>query len=348
MITPTSFLSIVRREKEQRMPRLFAEFDVKLPGQCLYAFPDAAEVTYKLPVQEYEVEIILQMEKGSNNRGHGDTNWIGALRTLKVIASREESEFPPPVNPDSSGIRDYSIQFEYFWTRIGLYAAAAREITNRFIRYFQFTLGTPHLTEFKSGDQAFSNATWKNILGEEVGKGATIVVFTSVPGLSGALRSDCLSQENLDDLGKFLLNPQNFSVAEQLIDNARSAWFDGNLQRTVLELAIGCEVIVKRRFFSEDSPSGAAFDYLEDRAKVNIKVLELIDVVAHAAFAKSFKTSNLNDYRNIDYLFRCRNKIAHRGILSLRTDSAETIVPDKNMIADWFNSVIKLRAWLYA
>lgn len=330
------------------MPRLFAEFYVELPGQCLYAFPDAAEVTYKLPFQEYEVEIALQMEKGSTNRGHGDINWIGTLHTLKVTASREEPEFPPVVTPDIAGKRDYSSQFEYFWGRIGQYAVAAREITNRLVRYFQFVLGTPHLEEFKGSHQAFSNATWKNSLGEEVGKGATIVVFPSVPGLHGPLRADCLCQENLDDLGKFLLNPRDFSVAEQLIDNARGAWFNENLQRTVLELAIGCEVVVKRRFFSEDSPSGAAFDYLEDKAKVNVKVLELIDAVAHAAFGKSFRTSNPDDYRKIDNLFRCRNKIAHRGVLSLRNDSAETIVPDKNMVADWFNSVVKLKTWLYA
>jgi hypothetical protein len=111
-------------------------------------------------------------------------------------------------------------------------------------------------------------------------------------------------------------------------------------------LAIACEIVVKRCFFAEDSPAGAAFDYLEDKAKVNVRVLELIDAVAQVAFGKSFKIECSQDYRNIDYLFRCRNKIAHRGELSLRDDSGGKLLPDKKLIETWFKSVLALKAWL--
>ena len=214
------------------------------------------------------------------------------------------------------------------------------------IRYFRFALGTPFLEEFVQGHQFFRNPNWKNDAGETVGKGAQTLVFPRVPGIYGEMNIRHLSETNRADLNAFLLNPKNFSVSEQLIDTARTASFEGNLQRSVLELAIACEIIVKRRFFTDDSPAGAAFDYLEDKAKVNVRVLELIDAVAQAAFGKSFKVECADDYRNIDYLFRCRNKIAHRGELSLRDVAGHRLVPDRELIENWFNSVLQLKAWL--
>jgi hypothetical protein len=328
------------------MQKLVAEFNVTLPGHCLYAFPDATDIIYLVPLGDFQVQLILSMMKGSFNRGHGDQNWIGALNRIRVVVSREEVEFPPPVIPDAAGRRDYSIQLTYFQTRIEPYGEAGREITNRMIRYFRFVLGTPHLDEFAQGHQAFRNAKWTNDAGEIVGKGAQTVVFDREPGVLGEMHIGCLSENNRAELEDFLTEPRGFSIAEQMIDNARSAWFDGNFQRSVLELAIACEIVVKRFFFAEDSPAGAAFDYLEDKAKVNIRVLELIDAVAQAAFEKSFKTDCSEDYRNIDYLFRCRNKIAHRGELSLKDDSGRRLVPDRTLIENWFNSVLMLKAWL--
>lgn len=328
------------------MQKLFAEFNFELPGDCLYAFPDATEITYFVPLENFKVELILPMRKGWFNRGHGDPNWIGSLKSIRVVVSREEVEFPPLVITDADGRRDYTIQASYFQERIGLYGEAARELTNRMIRYFRFVLGTPYLEEFGQGHQAFRNAKWTNEAGEIVGKGAQTIVFDRVPGTRGEMNVRCFSEVQRNELGHFLAEPRVFSIAEQMIDNARSAWFDGYFQRSVLEMAIACEIIVKRRFFAEDSPAGAAFDYLEDKAKVNIRVLELIDKVAQAAFGKSFKDESLQDYRNIDNLFRCRNKIAHRGELSLKDDSNIRIVPDQKLIESWFKSVLALKSWL--
>jgi hypothetical protein len=328
------------------MPKLFAEFHVQLPGQCLYAFPDETEIIYSIPLDDFLVKMTLQMPKGSLNRGRHDSNWIGTLHSIRVLVSREEAEFPPLVTREVDGTRDYSIQSDYFWVRIPQYASAAREITNRMIRYFRFVLGVPHLEEFQEGQQAFSNATWKNEAGEIVGKGPAVVVFSSIPGSRGQMHVSCLSESNRSDLEKYLSEPEEISLADQMIDNARCAWFDGNLQRTVLELAIVCEMIVKRRFFSHDSAAGAAFDYLEDKGMAKVSVKELINGVARAAFGTSFNAAHKSDYRNIDHLFRCRNKIAHRGELSFQDDAANRITPDKNLIDEWFNSVLKLKTWL--
>ena len=327
------------------MPKLVAEFQVRLPGHCLYSFPSEFELNYSVPVGEFQVQLVLTMPKGTNGRV-GDANWTGALRDVKILVSREEAEFPPPVIPNASGCRDYSVQSSYFSERVKLYSSAGREVTNRLIRFFRYSLGTPYLKEFSEGDQDFQNPDWKNEAGHVVGEGSAIWVVPGIPGLFGNMAVGRLSSDNSADLESFLISPQNYSVAEQLLDNARTAWFDENYQRTILELAIACEIVVKRRFFAKDSPAGAAFDYLEDKAKVNVKVLELIDSVAQEAFSKSFKAEFSLDYRNIDYLFRCRNKIAHRGELSFRDDSGLKSTPNRKMIEEWFLSVLKLKEWL--
>jgi hypothetical protein len=114
----------------------------------------------------------------------------------------------------------------------------------------------------------------------------------------------------------------------------------------ILELAIGCEIMVKRTFFSQNTPAGAAFDYFEDKALVRVKVIDLIDRVASEAFGRSFKEDHPNHYKNIDYLFRCRNKIAHRGSLSYRDDSGDSQEASFDTIKDWWVSISELRCWL--
>ena len=95
------------------MQKLFAEFEVELPGNCLYAFPDAIDISYAVPFGDFEVQLLLPIPKGFFNRGGEDQNWIGSLHHVHVLVSREEVQFPPPVIPDSDGRRDYGIQLSY-------------------------------------------------------------------------------------------------------------------------------------------------------------------------------------------------------------------------------------------
>lgn len=150
----------------------------------------------------------------------------------------------------------------------------------------------------------------------------------------------------MPELLSFLAEPEQPSLSETLLSDAQSAWFEGNPRRSVLELAICTEVIVKRKFFAESSPAGAAFDYLEDKAKISVRILELLDKIALEAFSRSYRNDSPDDYRAIDHLFRCRNKIAHRGELAFRDDTGTLIQVDKALVATWWSSVINLREWL--
>lgn len=160
------------------------------------------------------------------------------------------------------------------------------------------------------------------------------------------LVSEILTPDLLPGLQAFISNPTEPSLTLTLLSDAQTAWFEGSLRRSVLELAICTEVMVKRRFFAGNSPAGAAFDYLEDKSKVSVRVLDLIDSIAEEAFAKSYKTEEPDNFRRIDHLFRCRNKIAHRGELSFRDDSGKVVAVDGQIVETWWQAVLNLRGWL--
>jgi hypothetical protein len=90
----------------------------------------------------------------------------------------------------------------------------------------------------------------------------------------------------------------------------------------------------------------AAFDYLEDRGRINIRVIELLDGVAKHTFGESFKEAKLDAFHAIDFLFRCRNKVAHKGELSFRDDSGTKHRVDRKMLERWWASIDELMRWI--
>jgi hypothetical protein len=120
----------------------------------------------------------------------------------------------------------------------------------------------------------------------------------------------------------------------------RLPYFKDNLRRAVLEIAIACETTVKQAFFDKTTLAGAAFEYLEDKGKVRITVKEMIDSVSKQTFGKSFREDHKSHYDNIDFIFRCRNKAAHRGELTYRDDSGAMHSVNNETLAIWWDSVI--------
>lgn len=329
------------------MSRLYAKFDIKLPGpgQFLFAFPEDANLLFHVTRGDFNVEIML-IRDSWGAKHESEENWTYGVERVLVTVSREESEFPPPVYPDAEGRRDYTIQGDYFKERTNEYAEVAREAINRMIRYFRFSLHTPLLQELPITQEGFGTPQWTNEDNEVVGNGWSIEYAQYALGLHGELGVKKLTPDLCAELNRFWECPDEPSLVSQLLSDAQGAWFEKNLRRSVLELAIACEVAVKRRFFSNETPAGAAFDYLEDKAKVSIRVLELVDKVAQEAFGKSYRVEHPEEYTKIDYLFRCRNKIAHRGELSFRDDSGSQLAVDANTVASWWNSSAALVEWL--
>jgi hypothetical protein len=66
----------------------------------------------------------------------------------------------------------------------------------------------------------------------------------------------------------------SYELYEELIVDARASVVQGNFRRAVLEMAIACEVTTKQLFFKKATPAGDAFDYLEDKSRINVSVRE--------------------------------------------------------------------------
>jgi hypothetical protein len=131
---------------------------------------------------------------------------------------------------------------------------------------------------------------------------------------------------------------------DELLSDAQAAAVENNMRRAVVELAIAVETAAKQSFFAKSTPAGIAFSFIEGRA--SIRVLDLIDGVAKEAFGESFKKAHGDHYRNIDYLFRCRNKAVHRGEIVFRDDKEKLVTLNSTLLQEWWLSVDALIHWL--
>lgn len=108
---------------------------------------------------------------------------------------------------------------------------------------------------------------------------------------------------------------------------------------------MACEILVKESFFSGNISALVAIGDLEDRGRVQLRVLDLIDRVSLEVFGQSFRVRFSEEFNHVDYLFRCRNKVIHQGKLFYRNNDKEEI-PDQETLKSWWKSVRKLEIWI--
>lgn len=329
------------------MPLLSARFTIDVSSPCLLEVPSERErPQLSATFGDFRITVTLVPAQHWRQQQQGAALWTTGLEQLVILASREEPEGPPEVIVRDDGTHDLSVQGMYLFGKLDDYKVVAREAANRVLRYFRDQLLTPSVRLFPEWTQALSSPLWLDASGNELRGGGRVVVAQPVPGGQGEFGIRKLDPEELPSLNAFLTTPIEPTLGLTLLSDAQTAWFEGNLRRAVLELAICAEVLVKRKFFSASTPAGAAFDYLEDKAKVSVRVLELLDTVATEAFGQSYKRASPTEFDCIDRLFRCRNKIAHRGELSYREDSGVLVTPDAPAVERWWNAVAHLRTWL--
>ena len=307
------------------MPTLSARFQLKITSPCLLSWPENENPIVKVCCDEFEVVATLLWA------GHGrvklacDTNWTTELDELDIVVSHFEHDSPPAVVVRADGERDLTFRGDYLRAKLPGFQNAAHETANRILRFFRFSLFTPLVRPIEAWTHSLDNPIWIGADGLELRSGTHFYRRSRTPGLDGELGAKKLSPAELPKLLSFVRSPTEATLALELLSDAQSAWFEGNLRRCILELAICTEVMVKRTYFAKASPAGSAFDYLEDKGKISVRVLELLDPIAREAFSTSYKDQVPANYQNIDYLFRCRNKVAHRGELSFRNDAGESI-----------------------
>lgn len=327
------------------MPKLFAHFDIKIPGYLLVYREKDDKFCYETEIDEFNVNLCLIA--GDFRAGKvDDKNWTIPVSRVKLIVSRDESVEPPPVCNTNDGTRDYTAQYPYFKELLPAYQKAVLIVLNRLLLFFKYKLHNPFLHEMSDREQSFHNPKWFTEAGVEVGKQYTVMspgIKELVNGSFGINKLTLNEDEELKQALQIQVIPELY---EELLSDAQTAIFQGNFRRAVLEMAITCEVAIKQAFFKKYSAAGAAYEYLEDKGRVNISVTELIHGAAKEAFGESFKDVCNTEYKNIDFLFRCRNKIAHRGEVVYKDDTGNVHKVSLETLKEWWKSVEMLFDWL--
>ena len=138
----------------------------------------------------------------------------------------------------------------------------------------------------------------------------------------------------------------NIPLHRSLLAQGKDAALQGDSRRAVMEFAIACEVAAKQAFFAPRSAAGEAFEYLEDKNKVRLSVMELLREPARRAFGEGFVDHDSAAHEQLDWLFRCRNKVVHRGELFFRDDAGTRRAVDQPQLKAWFFASECLLDWL--
>ena len=335
------------------MALLTATFRISLPEPVLleqvtdnpiHPVPED-DCCFSLVVNGLEVTLKLLGVGGVAKQPRGG-QMVTIAQSVEVTVAREEPEQPPPKKADR---RDTVRLQTYLMPRYEEFATVAALTLRRLSEYFRFLKGNPLVMDgHEQGGQAgFLNPVWHMDGDLLFDKRLTV----SIPP-SYALRLfpywhvQPHSPSDRTSLESALANGVDVTLRDEFLANARDAIALGNFRRAVMELAITCEFVVKQKFFEPDTAAGAAFEYLEDKGRVHVVFLEYLSTMASRSFGCSFKDEHPGEYEAIDFLFRCRNKIVHRGSLKFRNDQNEEVEPDELLIREWWNAVNSLLAWI--
>lgn len=327
--------------------KLIATFKLKLAHYFLMN-GSIEDIRFSIDIGDYQTEVtLIPYSKGSSIKCPSEKDPTYCISDLIILVSRIE-ESPPPSQFTADGTRDDITFVKYFDDRLPKYRNIAETLTRRLIRYFKYKLRNPLLMERNIDISGLNNPVWTNESGQEYEPVRRCFVIESTPGLqSGYLYgSRPFKNNDLHDITKSLKNDNRPELYQELLSDAQAAIYQKNFRRALLELAIATEIAVKQTFFSKTVPAGAAYEYLEDTRRVNISITELIHGAAKQAFGCSFRETNQEDYKNIDFLFRCRNKIAHRGEPVYKDDTGDFQNVTETVIEQWWQSVDNLISWL--
>lgn len=333
--------------------RLTAKYVVELEnGHFLVCRALTDKLRFRAHIDEFDVELCLNPDAhvwrnlGHRSESGGQGEPYQGHSKIAIAVSREEQEELPKV-PIRNGTRDTRERQRYFEDRRSAYRATAWKALDRVIRFFQYKLHNPLLSPPGTHSKAFVNPRWEDETGRVLETYAWFGVGTPLPDRT-SFGVTCLTASHDGQLVQALEQGIQTELHEELLADAQTAIFQGNLRRGALEMAMACEVAVKEAFFATSTHAGAAYEYLESKQKVTVSVPELIDGVARQAFGASFKAVHSADFKNIDYLFRCRNKIAHRGEAWYRDDKGARHDLTWEHLRQWWSSVEELLAWLHS
>lgn len=331
------------------MERLIAKYHIELEYPILVKRSDTDILQYQLVIDGAEVEVWLILGSDSRSKFKNERFWTSFVNCVEITISLSEQEIPPPADrtPKDGHGSYYEIE-QYFDKRIVKYTVIARKVYHRLVKYFKYEHGSPYLVD-ETELSRFPLPVWSDEKGTELWKTESRVFF--VPYTPGESKPEFgiikFQKTNDKKLVRALRKEKDVTLYQEIMYDAQAAILQRNYRRGILEMAIACEIAVKQAFFAESTISGVTYEYFENQGRVNVRPIDLISNVAEYVFGENFKSINEKAYKNIDYLFRCRNKIAHRGQISYRDDSGVWHQPDLDILRDWWTSLEEMLSWLY-
>ncbi|MEA2166251.1 MAG: hypothetical protein QOK37_4378 [Thermoanaerobaculia bacterium] len=331
------------------MHRVTAAFRAELvPGiLCRETVPNVY-----LPMKDEERRLELKMGRFDvmieltrfDERGHGRIGGAMARESTGIclLVTGTEQQVPSD-EAEEADRRDYVVR------RRQEYSIVAERILARLVRYFRFTLGNPLIQPYTHGLQAgMLNPVWTDESGRRIWDRVMTHAGLLTPSLHLYPKCRVRAYEEGDRVSLLLaLTVESpISFRDELLAEARDAIALGHVRRGVLELAIACEVGVKHFYFEPATNADSAYSYLEDKGRINARVLEFLDAIALRTFGRSLRIDKPVSYREVDFLFRCRNKVAHRGVATFRDDRGIELTANVDRLSEWWAAVSDALDWL--
>lgn len=334
------------------MPSLTAIFNIDLPEQFLWECKkedgyDLQHLTtsdriFKITLSAFDIEIELADFSGCRKGMVGSAEMAAEITRVIIRVTRDEPESPPIIEPTKEGKIDWTPLQEYLFKIAEEYRAMATLLIQRLYKYFRFQAGHPLIKiNSQQGQHQFMNPIWIDETGKTIWDKDTCLTWNGGSGLKLYPRWDVIAYKPKDrkSLIAALEQPKEPNLYEEILSDAKDAVAMGNIRRAVLELAIACEVAIKHIYFENESFADSNYAYYEEKGIVHAKVLDFLDVIAFRTFGHSLKTDDIECFKKISSLFRCRNKIAHLGRPVFRDDGGLETTANETLLLEWWSAV---------
>lgn len=325
--------------------KLSAKFEIRIvaPLLVLFSKTEKRPIKWKYRNNQFDIDISLTPE-APPIICRRDGMEVHEIFKIVLVISRNEENLPPASNRKERSSFFESIYDDYLNT--------AEQTVNTLLSFFRYRLGNPLIKAiYFYDDNVLCNPEWFDEKGNQLTPDFDISTVSCMPARYYDHEFDIRSYEHQNDhkmLEDWLSNPERQELHDEILSDARDAIVQENYRRAILEMAIACEIYVKQIFFRATELSSSVFDYLESKRKIEVNTLDLINMVSKEAFGESFKNAHQEDYKNIDYLFRARNKIAHLGKAFYKDDSGKECCIYEDTLMQWWRSIKQVITWLKA
>ena len=334
------------------MPRLTAIFEITLSEPFLWEYKEEDRVNlellttsdriFKITLGGFDIEIELADFSGCR-KGLVDSAEMAAEITRVILrVTRYELESPPIIEPTEQGRINWTPLQEYL-LKIGVeYRAVATQLIERLSKYFRFQAGHPLIIIHPEQVQSrFGNPIWIDETGKTIWDKVTCLTWGGGFGLKLYPRWDVIAYrpEHRESLITALEQPKEQNLYEEILSDAKDAVAMGNIRRAVLELAIACEVAIKHIYSEDESFANSDYAYYEEKGIARARVLDFFDTIAFRTFGHSLKIADIECFKKISFLFRCRNKVAHLGTPVFRDDRGLEITANEAILLEWWSAV---------